>query len=111
LIQPSPLRGQVDHFDRLRIAVVTVSQPRLGCRNGRLQRLGLHQHAGATAERSIIHGTMTIVSEIPWIPATQLHQTLTARSASDAMISDGCEHLGEKSDNTNFHCAPPDQAR
>ncbi len=91
LFQLTPLRRQVDN---LRLP----ARGTLGISQRQFERLDLHHHAGATAERAVIHRLMTVLGVAPGIPAIQLEQPLPHRTTGNPIFADGCEHIREQTD-------------
>ncbi|MCY1431599.1 hypothetical protein D9M71_475720 [compost metagenome] len=96
LIQASSLRRQVDHLGRSAGSLPGIGQ-------GALQRLDLHHHPGAAAERPVVHRLVAVFGVVPRIPAVQLQETLLYRATGNAVLADGSEHFGEQAENVYPH--------
>src|SRR5271155_743667 len=67
------------------------------------QRLGLHHHALAAAERTVVDGAMTIVRERAQIMNVRLDQIRFACAAHDTVIERTTEELREYGDQIKSH--------
>ena len=104
LLQARALRTEVDHPCRLR---------RGGTCGGecRTQWLDGHDHAGAAAIGPVVDGAVRIGGVITRVPALELEQAALAGTANDAVAGAGIHGLGEKTQDINAHCHPPQPCR
>ncbi len=71
-----------------------------GCKNG----LGLHHHAGATTERDIIDGPVTVRGRAPHIVTRQRQQPLVASAPEETLLAEYIDELGEDGEDVDSHC-------
>ena len=74
-------------------------------------RLGLHDHARASPERSVVDGAVHVARVLADVVTTQVEQTRTAGLAQQALAAEHVDEAGEQGEHVDPHRRDPRQPR
>ena len=95
-----PCGGEMNH--RARKARTSLA----GRRQGQSQWLGHHQHARATAVRSVVHAAVVVLGKVAQRPEFDVHLAGLERTPGNALRQMGRKKLGEQGDDIKAHIRP-----